>query len=66
MTALTQWFLTGRARLPKGASINFQGGASPCALHDICSFINKFTNKYRTLAFKTYLKLGGLKQRTTT
>jgi len=34
-----QWVLT------EGASINFQGGASPYAPYHMESFINKFTNK---------------------
>ena len=35
----TQWFLTGGARLPKGASSNFQGGASPYMLCNIERFL---------------------------
>jgi len=31
---------------PRGASINFKGGATPCALRNMDSFINKLTDKY--------------------
>ena len=46
---------------PQGYISTFLGGASPYALYNlynISSLINKFNNKY--IAFKTYLKLGGL------
>jgi len=43
---LDQCFLTGEAHLPRGASINFKGGATPCALCNMDSFINKLTDKY--------------------
>jgi len=38
---LQQWFLTGR-----GASINFQGRASPCAPYNMESLVSIFTNEY--------------------
>jgi len=41
-----------------GASINFQGGASPYAFYSMESLINKFTNKY--IGFDSFLKSGGL------
>jgi len=36
--ALKQWFLTGGARPLRGASIHFQGGASPYMLYNIEHF----------------------------
>jgi len=30
--ALMQWFVTGEARLTRGASVNFRGGVSPYVL----------------------------------
>jgi len=30
--ALMQWFITGEARLTRGASVNFRGGVSPYVL----------------------------------
>ena len=38
MNGLVQWFLTGEARLPWGAYVNFQGGA----------IVNMFYNTFFT------------------
>ena len=61
LNKLKQWFLTGG----EGASINFQEGASPYALYNMESSINKYTNK--CICFYSLFKVrGGLKQRTIT
>jgi len=41
-----QRFLAGETRLPREALRNLQGGASPYALYNMESLINKLTNKY--------------------
>ena len=56
-----EWFLTGGRATPGGASINFQGGASPYASYHMESLINKFSNKYIC-----FYRQGDLKQRTIT
>jgi len=43
---LTLMVLIRGGRLPRGASIGFKGGASPYALCDMESLINKLTKKY--------------------
>jgi len=43
---LEQWFLTEGARLSRGASMDFKGGASPYALCNTESLIKKLTNEY--------------------
>jgi len=40
-----QWFLTGRARLPREASINFQG-VKPLRVTTWTVLTNRFTKKY--------------------
>jgi len=38
--------LNWRVHFPRGASINFKEGTSPCVFCNMESLINKLTNKY--------------------
>jgi len=49
--------LTGGARLPRGASINFQEVVSPYALCNLESFSKKFTNQY--ISFQNLFNVRG-------
>jgi len=53
---LEQWFLTGEARLPREAQMNFQGCASPYALYKMGRF---WTEK----CFQLILKQGRLERK---
>jgi len=54
--SFTSVILNWPALPPTGASMNYQGGASPYAPYNMESLINKFTKD--TLAFTAYLKSG--------